>query len=181
MRHVLLAAAAIGLAACSPASAPDDQADDNAQTSAADTTSVADRKPMPAAPDPEAVAGDRIDLRPLTAADLAANPLEGELGCSFTATGGSGPLLVAMGVVQTGKTIFGLVKPGDMVERVGAAGDFGDLTRGLRLGGRGIDVTLDRGAERDDASEQTMHDATLRVDRGDGSRRDYAGSWTCGP
>ncbi|TXC68836.1 hypothetical protein FSZ31_07660 [Sphingorhabdus soli] len=126
-------------------------------------------------------AQEPIRLRPLTAADLAANPLDGELGCSFVATGGAGALLVASGVVEVGTRINGIVKPGDRVARVDATGDFAQLERGLMLIGDGIEVTLSRGGKRAIASEATHYDATLRVARSDGERHSYAGSWTCGP
>ncbi len=108
-------------------------------------------------------------------------PLDGELGCSFVATGGAGALLVASGVVEVGTRINGIVKPGDRVARVDATGDFAQLERGLMLIGDGIEVTLSRGDKRAIASEATHYDATLRVARSDGEHHSYAGSWTCGP
>lgn len=171
--------ALLALGACQNSSPPPSDATGRMDQAGEIAAPVTPRS-MPT-PDPEAVAGDRIDLRPMTSADLVANPLDGELGCSFVASGGSGALLIASGVVAVGTTIRGIVKPGDDVERVGAAGDYGALARGLSLTGRGIDVTLTRGAAHDDATEQTTHDATLQIERADGSRRSYAGTWTCGP
>lgn len=174
-RHSRVAAAALALilAACSPKPAAD-----RAEPAPA-------APPAPAAtpaPDSATVGGDGspIRLSPLTAADLEANPLEGELGCGFSADGGD-RLLVAMGVVGSRDPAFGLVKVGDYVERVAAPGGFDGMLKGATFSGRGKTVTIAVTGLARGGGESPPRPATLTYDRADGARRVIAGEWTCGP
>ncbi|WP_299016734.1 hypothetical protein [uncultured Caulobacter sp.] len=173
-RAAAAALAALTLAACSPRPAAD-----KAEPAPAAPT------PTPAAPPAAQSAtvggdGSPIQLSPLTAADREANPLEGELGCGFSA-GDPEPLLIAMGVVGSRDPAFGLVKVGDYVERVAAPGGFDGMLKGATFSGRGKTVSIAVTGPARGGGESPPSPATLTYDRADGARRVIEGEWTCGP
>lgn len=173
-RAAAAALAALTLAACSPRPA----ADKTEPAPAAPT-------PTPAAPPAAQSAtvggdGSPIQLSTLTAADREANPIEGELGCGFSA-GDPEPLLIAMGVVGSRDPAFGLVKVGDYVERVAAPGGFDGMLKGATFSGRGKTVSIAVTGPARGGGESPPSPATLTYDRADGARRVIEGEWTCGP
>lgn len=179
--------AALAVAACSGPSGPSG-ADDQAQ--AVPPAPVAEALPAPVTP-PAATpvsAGDTVGgdgspilLTALSGADLDANKLSGELGCSFSSPTAS-PLLVAMGVVASKAPAQGVVKVVDSVERVSAPGGFDGMLKGATFVGQGKTLVVAlSGASPVGGGESPAYPATLTYDRADGARRVIDGSWTCGP
>jgi len=174
-------AALLALAACSP------QADTRPPAAAPIAPGV---PPAPSAPPPApkpapaaTVGGDGspIVLNALSAADLQAAPLKGELQCSFS-TPTASPLLVAMGFVASKDAAQGVVKVGDYVEPVTTPGGFDAMTKGAAFAGQGKTVTIAlTGAAPVGGGESPGYPATLTYDRADGARLVLTGLWTCGP
>jgi len=183
-RAAVAALAALTLAACSPS--PTSERTETAPAPAASTPATSApappvTAPAPAAPSPT-VGGDGspIQLSGLGAADMDANSLEGELGCSFSA-GNAPPLLIAKGDVGSRDPAFGLVKVGDYVERVAAPGGFDGMLKGATFSGRGKTVTIAVTGPARGGGESPPTPASLTYDRADGARRVIDGEWTCGP
>lgn len=124
--------------------------------------------------------GSSIDLTALTAADLEANPLGGELACSFSSPDIS-PLVIARGDVASKDAAFGLIKVTGYVERIAAPGGFDGMLRGAVFGGQGKTVTIAVTGPASDDGESPPRPATLTYDRADGAKRVFSGLWTCGP
>lgn len=122
-----------------------------------------------------------IELSAIGEGELLA--LQGELGCSFTIAGQSGPALVAKADVGAGATAQGAVKIGERVQRVAGAGGFGALEKGMQLSGPGVTlaVVLLSQASSDTKSEETRFPAKLTASRPYGGERSYDGVWNCGP
>ncbi|MDG2521902.1 hypothetical protein P7B02_10135 [Caulobacter segnis] len=143
----------------------------------------------PAVPPPAPVAqeatvggdGSAIQLNGLSSADVEANRLSGELGCSFAATGASQPLLLAMGDVASKEAAQGLVKVGDYVERVAVPGGFDGMLKGAVFSGAGKTIRVTLTGPASGGGESPPSPATLTYDRADGASRTWVGSWTCGP
>ncbi|HEY4530413.1 MAG TPA: hypothetical protein VIG97_08840, partial [Luteimonas sp.] len=126
--------------------------------------------------------GSAIELAPLSAAEVEAAALEGELGCSFSSgEAGQAPLLIAMGDVASSGPARGVVKVGDEVERVAAPGGFDAMLRGTRFAGAGktLDITLTGAASG--GGESPARPASLAYLRADGAERTWTGWWQCGP
>jgi len=177
-----LAPLALALAGCSP------EAEEPAQQQVQAPAPTAPASPTPSAtPDTGTLGGDgsQIQLAELTEADFAANPLEGELGCSFLASEGAAPILAAKGFVadETGRA-QALARIGSSVERSMASvpGGFDGIISGARFGGRGMTytVTLDE-SQQTPSGESPALPARLLLQRADGAERTIAGTWTCGP
>ena len=170
------------LAACSPKPAEDKPAPPAVAPAAAPAaTPVGPTPPQTAQTATVGGDGSAIQLSALSAADRQANPLQGELGCGFDASGGGGPLLIAMGVVASRDPAFGLVKVGDYVERVAAPGGFDGMLKGATFSGAGKTVTIAVTGPARGGGESPPRPATLTYDRADGARRVFEGDWTCGP
>ena len=86
--------------------------------------------------------GSAIDLQPLTAQDLAAETLAGELACSFS-DGDDEVRLLARGNVASDDPAFGVVKVSGYVERVAAPGGFDGMLNGTSFAGRGKTVVIE--------------------------------------
>ena len=126
--------------------------------------------------------GSAIVLTPLSAMEIDAAALAGELACSFAAgEAGETPLLLAKGDVASEAPARGVVKVGDYVEPVAAPGGFDAMLRGARFSGAGktIDIVL-TGAARG-GGESPARPATLVYHRADGAKRSWSGWWQCGP
>lgn len=178
--------AALALAACSqPASAPEPSAPpaESAPPATDQPVAAIPTPPTPAPAEPTATLGgdgSEITLNPLTAADLHGVTLEGELACSFAAEG-SAPLILARGDVASKDPAFGLVKVGESVERIHAAGGYDGMVGGGVFSGPGKTITIAvTGAPQGDG-ESPPRPATLTYDRADGAKRLFPGIWTCGP
>jgi hypothetical protein len=135
-----------------------------------------------APPESPTVGGDgsAIQLSPLASADLQAEPLQGELACSF-AVGDAAPLLVAQGNVASKEAAQGVVKVGDYVERVAAPGGFDGMLKGPVFTGAGKTIRITLTGPAVGGGESPPRPATLTYDRADGASRTIAGRWTCGP
>lgn len=148
---------------------------------------VAERQvvaPPPAAPTPPASAtvggdGSTIVLNPLSAAEIDAAALGGELACSFAV--GDTTLLLGKGDVATTEPSFAIVKIGDDVERLAAPGGFDAMLGGATFSGRGTSATIALTGPPIGGGESPPRPATLSFDRMDGARRSFAGRWSCGP
>lgn len=179
---------ALVMAACSGPTAPEDQSEGAPPApTPAPTAPVA---PTPATGADATPAGDTVGgdgspiiLNALSAADLQAANLSGELGCSFASPTQS-PLLVAKGDVGSKASAQGVVKVVDYVEQVGAkdGGGFGAMLKGATFVGRGKTVSVAlTDAKPVGGGESPGYPATLTYDRADGARRVISGLWTCGP
>lgn len=175
-RALLLATAvAVLLASCSDADPGTDA-----------TTPAAQPQASPEAPE-EASAGatvggdgSAIELSPLTAEDIEAAALSGELACSFSMDGAAS-LLVARGNVDSDEPSRGVVKVGSYVEPVSALGGFDAMLEGARFSGAGKTVSIALTGPATGGGESPARPATLAYDRADGARREFAGQWQCGP
>ena len=129
--------------------------------------------------------GSEIVLTALTEADYAANPLEGELGCSFASNQGGETLLAARGFVDDASgRAQGLASIGGYAERLmaSAPGGFDAMIAGARFGGRGMTYTVTLTDEKPaSGGESPPNPANLLLQRGDGAERTIPGTWTCGP
>ncbi|MGY1457918.1 hypothetical protein ACW5F0_04615 [Luteimonas sp. A534] len=126
--------------------------------------------------------GSAIALMPLSAAEIDAAALAGELACSFSSgEAGEAPLLLARGDVASAESARGVVKVGDYIEPVAAPGGFDAMLRGTRFSGAGktIDITLTGAASG--GGESPVRPATLVYHRADGAQRRWSGWWQCGP
>lgn len=182
-----LAAIALGcLAACSP-EAPEGESKEEAQSSPAPpTTADPGGAPQAGSTTSPTTGGDgsAIMLSQLDQADIEANPIEGELACSFSPDGSDGLYILARGFVADDSRAQGLVKIGDHVQRIVSSEDGGydGMIDGASFGSQGItmEVTLtsDEGVGR---FEAPVMPAQLLLQRGDGTERVISGTWTCGP
>lgn len=147
--------------------------------------SAAPPQPAPAVPasDGETVGGDGspIVLNPLSGADVEANPVQGELACSFGGAGATPPVLLAKGDVGTKDAAFGLVKVGDYVERVAQPGGFNAIVKGGTFSGQGKALVIALTGPAVGGGESPPRPATLTYQRADGASRVFTGLWTCGP
>lgn len=170
----------LALSACSqsePAKPPESAA-------VAPPASVAPEPPVAAVPEAPSgtIGGDgsQIELSALTATDLDANKLEGELACSFS-TPALSPLVIARGDVASKDAAFGLIKVGDYVERMAAPGGYDGMLKGAVFSGQGKTVTIAITGPATGDGESPPRPATLTYDRADGAKRVFPGLWTCGP
>jgi hypothetical protein len=124
--------------------------------------------------------GSAIDLQPLTAQDLAAETLAGELACSFS-DGDDEVRLLARGNVASDDPAFGVVKVSGYVERVAAPGGFDAMLDGASFAGRGKTVVIEVTGPAQGGGESPPRPATLTYQRADGASRVFQGLWTCGP
>jgi len=141
--------------------------------------------PMPdAAPPAEAPAsageGSTIQLSALSAADMDAQPLAGELACGFS-TDTATPLLIAKGNVASGDPAQGLVKVSGSVERISAPGGFDGMPRGAVFTGQDKTIRITLTGPAAGGGESPPSPATLTYERPDGGRLTLAGRWECGP
>lgn len=168
------------LTACSDPGSPDAAAPASSSPPAA----VAPQAPAPPASSPASttVAGDgsAIQLSALSRAELEAEPLPGELACSFS-TDTASPLLVAKGDVASKGAAVGLVKVGDYVERVAAPGGFDGMLKGAVFTGAGKTIRVAPTGPPTGGGESPPRAATLTYERADGASRVFAGRWECGP
>ena len=129
--------------------------------------------------------GSAIVLTALTEADYTANPLEGELACSFAESQGSAPLLVARGFAdnENGRAqgLAGIAGEADRL-MASAPGGFDAMIAGAHFGGRGMTYTVSlTGAAATGGGESPAKPALLLLQRADGAERTIPGTWTCGP
>jgi hypothetical protein len=177
-----LMAAGLALGACSGGEGGDRSATPAAP---AQPAAAAPPTPPPTPPPPEpnpTVGGDGspIELSPLTAKDIEAAALTGELACAFGAPGAP-TLLLARGDVASRDPAFGVVKAGDYVERVAAPGGFDGMAKGAVFSGRGKTIRIALTGPAIGGGESPPYPATLTYQRADGAERMFAGAWTCGP
>ena len=111
---------------------------------------------------------------------LAAEPLAGELACSFSG-GDDQLLLVARGNVASDDPAFGVVKVSGYVERVAAPGGFDAMLDGASFAGRGKTVVIAVTGPAEGGGESPPRPAPLTYRRADGASRVFQGLWTCGP
>ena len=124
--------------------------------------------------------GSQIVLSSLSPAEISAAKLQGELGCSFTGSGGD-MLLIAKGNVGSNDPAFGVVKVGDYVEQVATPGGYDAMIDGATFGGKGKTIRIALTGPAIGSGESPPRPATLTYDRMDGAQRSFAGQWTCGP
>ncbi|WP_372016594.1 hypothetical protein [Pseudoxanthomonas sp. 10H] len=186
---VLLAVA--GLAACSPDRPPVDAAAvatpegaPPAQTPAVDATPDVPATSDPA-PTPDRGAtfggdGSEIVLDALTAGDVAAAALPGELACSF-ATAAGASILHASGDAGSAEPAQGVVKVAGYVEPVRAPGGFDGILGDATFTGQGKTLRLALTGAAIGGGESPPRPATLTYQRADGASRVFEGRWQCGP
>jgi hypothetical protein len=161
-RSVLITlAAALALAACGqPAEAP---------------PSAAPPVAAPPAPMPETA----LAVSALTEADIAANPIDGELACGFATDAGT--MLLAKGIVASTEPAQGLTKAGGVVQRLTAPGGFDGMLKGASFTGAGATVTIAVTGPATGGGESPPSPANLTYAPADGQSVTLPGSWTCGP
>ncbi|OYW30341.1 MAG: hypothetical protein B7Z44_01400 [Caulobacter sp. 12-67-6] len=173
------AAATLALSACS---------DQNVQNPppppavGSETRTPAAPAPAPAPMPPEQTLGgdgSQIQLSALTSADMQANPIQGELACSFAANGET--LLIAQGNVASKDAAQGLVKVTGYVERIAAPGGFDGMLKGANFTGAGKTILIAVDGPATGGGESPPSPATLTYQRADGASRVIPGTWTCGP
>lgn len=126
--------------------------------------------------------GSAIVLTPLSAPEIDAASLAGELACSFSAgEAGAAPLLLAKGDVASGEPARGVVKVGDYVEPVAAPGGFDAMLRGARFSGAGKTIDIELTGAASGGGESPARPANLVYHRADGAKRNWGGWWQCGP
>jgi hypothetical protein len=154
---------ALGLAACSPA------ADDETDAQAAPEATPAKSPPPRTA---------------LTAEDIEAAQLSGELSCSFAERGVRAPLLVASADVDDAARPVGVLKLGSSALRLqsSAAGGFNAMVEGARFtsGDLTAQVAVTSREPLDD-SEAPPLAAVLEVGSAATGMQRIVGEWACGP
>ncbi|MFZ7094964.1 hypothetical protein ACOPJQ_13110 [Luteimonas dalianensis] len=125
--------------------------------------------------------GSEIVLSPLSAGEVDAAGLAGELACSFSVEAGGAPLLLAKGDVASQEPARGVVKVGDYVEPVGAPGGFDGMLDGARFSGAGKTIDIELTGETSGSGESPPSPASLTYMRADGAERRITGWWQCGP
>lgn len=176
---VVAALAALALAACSPQ--PATKPAEPAAPIAPGVPAAAPETPKPEPAPTVGGDGSAIRLSALSTADLQAEPLKGELQCSFS-TPTASPVLVAVGYVASKASAQGVVKVLDTVEPVTTPGGFDAMIKGAAFMGQGKTVTIAlTGAAPVGGGESPGYPATLTYDRADGARLILTGLWTCGP
>jgi len=173
-------ATVLGLAACSREEATAPVAP--AGTTAPPAPAAAAPEPKTPAPGSPTVGGDgsAIELSALSANDIEAAKLPGELGCAFS-TDAAAPLMVVMGNVASKEPSQGVVKVLDSVERVAAPGGFDAALKGATFAGAGKTIRITLTAPATGGGESPPIPATLTYDRADGASRTFVGRWECGP
>lgn len=143
------------------------------------TAPMSDAAPPAEAP---AIGADAIvmPLSALSAADMEAQPLAGELACSFS-TDAASPLLVARGNVASGDAAQGLVKAAGSLERMTAPGGFDGMVKGAEFTGGGMTIRITPTGPAAAGGESPPRPATLTWEPADGESRTVAGRWECGP
>ena len=178
--------AAVALAACAPDADGAASADAATAPAPAVQTADTDAPPTPAST-PGAAAGtvggdgSEIVLEVLTAQELGGAGLEGELACSFSETGATGPLLHAMGAVASDAPALGVVKVSGYIEPVRAPGGFDGMTRNPVFTGQGKTIRIVETGAATAGGESPPRPATLTYLRADGASRTFDGQWQCGP
>ena len=124
--------------------------------------------------------GSAIMLSALTLAAIEAQPLAGELACSFS-TDAASPLLVAKGVVASPDPAQGLVKVAGSVERISAPDGFNGMLKGAVFSGAGKTIRITLTGPATGGGESPPSPATLAYQRADGASLTLAGRWECGP
>ena len=138
--------------------------------------------PLDAGGDASGGDGSAITLGALTATEIDAAALMGELACSFSAgEAGDAPLLLAKGDVASRDPARGVVKVGDSVEPVAAPGGFDAMLRGTRFSGAGKTLDIELTGAASGGGESPARPATLVYHRADGAQRSWNGWWQCGP
>lgn len=168
MRLTPMLAAALALAGCS------DQTPDG---NAAVAPTAATRAP------PDAALAARAIREPLTAEDVEGAALAGELGCSFTQAGASGPLLVAMADVTDAARAEGVLKLGPSALRLRGAdvGGFNAMVHGARFTSGELETRVAVTSETPtDDSESPPLPARLEIASPAGAQQ-VVGAWSCEP
>ncbi|TDK21050.1 hypothetical protein E2F46_15230 [Luteimonas aestuarii] len=142
----------------------------------------ADETPPTPASAGDTIGGDGSEIRldALTASDIDAANLQGELACSFSA-GDAMPLLVAKGIVASDEPAQGLVKVSGYVEPVYAPGGFNGITDDPAFTGQGKTILIAVTDAAIGGGESPPRPATLTYQRADGASRVFEGRWQCGP
>jgi len=176
-----LMAVGLALGACSGGEGTDRPAPPAAPAQTPPAPTPASTPTPPPEPSPT-VGGDgsAIELSPLSAQDVEAAALTGELACVFAAPAAP-TLLLARGNVASRDPAFGVVKAGDYVERVAAPGGFDGMAKGAVFQGRGKTIRIALTGPAIGGGESPPRPATLTYQRADGAERVFAGTWTCGP
>lgn len=125
--------------------------------------------------------GSDIALTALESNDIEA--LSGELACGFRLADQRQPMLFGRANVGDDEPATVAIRHGGYVERLSlrGTGGFNAMERGGIFSGRGMTLTIERGARQGGAAESPDYAATLLAQRADGAERRYQGLWTCGP
>ncbi len=170
MQRIFLAAAALtALAACTA----EDAAPPAAETPATGTP-AAEAPPASNEPEPDAPV-----LTALQPGD--ADGLEGELACSFTASGESRPMLAARSFAGGDFPVQAAVRTADGVVMLdGGTGGFGSILEGGAYSGGGVTARVATQGDDTAAHEGSVYMATLDASTPAGDAA-WDGEWSCGP
>lgn len=119
-------------------------------------------------------------LGALTAADIAAADLSGELACGFTDEGGA-TVFHATGNVGSSRVAEAIIKLGGTVTHVTAPGGFDRMQRGTTFASPVTKVRIGDVGGAQGEGESPPRPATLTWTAGDGTQGSIVGRWTCGP
>lgn len=165
--------AATNLAAAAPSA--------QASPAAAETPAlpVPDPSPLPG----ETVGGDGSAIRLATLQPDDASGLEGELACSFAASGAQGTILLGRADVGKEARAFAVVRNAGVLERLAGTqlGGFGAMEKSATFGGKGLTIRVTPQGRLETGNESVAQRAELLVQRADGAERKIEGIWTCGP
>lgn len=131
---------------------------------------------------PSPLASTSTKLSPLDEQDIAANPLNGELVCTFSA--GRSTLLYAAGKVATQADADAIVKFADQVLRAHTPGGFDQMLHGASFKGERLvaEVKLAEQPQQSGSDGASPYPtATLTYIRNDSAMRTVQGNWECGP
>ena len=172
-RTLSLIFAPLMLAACNQTVPEQPAASDVPAATAASGVNAADGQSAP------------IMLDVILPEDLAAEPLEGELGCSFSFSRTDDPLLVAKGIVGSQSQAAGAVKIDGTVMRLAkeGKGGFGGMPDGASFTNGTVSARVEVTGDADPGaapSESPLKTARLTIARG---TRQIAvdGFYACGP
>lgn len=120
-----------------------------------------------------------VALQALSAEDIDAAKLSGELACGF-AVDPQQTIMLAHGDVASKNPAQGIVKVNGAVKKVSAPGGFDAMIEGARFSGNGVSIVIKVTGEATGDGESPPRPATLTFAGMEGATN-IEGQWTCGP
>lgn len=120
-----------------------------------------------------------VALQPLSAEDIEAAKLSGELACSF-GVNAQQIILLAHGNVASKDPAQGIVKVNGAVKKVTSPDGFDAMIKGARFRGNGAMIEVKVTGEATGSGESPARPATLTFASMEGATN-MQGQWICGP